>query len=83
MKKERRMISLLLIVALVLTALSGCKKGGESSGMQSSTEEGTASGNGTGRFMESKVVLPEGVERIRAMKKLSNGSCLLYTSRCV
>lgn len=74
MKKERRMISLLLIVALVLTALSGCKKGGESSGMQSSTEEGTASGNGTGRFMESKVVLPEGVERIRAMKKLSNGS---------
>lgn len=74
MKKKRRIISLLLIFALVVTALSGCKKSGESSGMQSSTEEETVSGNGTGRFMESKVVLPDGVERVCAMKKLSDGS---------
>lgn len=74
MKKKRKMISLLLIFALVVTALSGCKKSGEGGGMQSGSEEGTVSGSGTGRFMENKIVMPEEIERVCAIKKLSDGS---------
>ncbi len=73
MKQKRKIISLLTIFVMLAVVLSGCTKSGGGDGMQSSMEENAASG-GTGRFVESKISLPEGLEKICTFKKLNDGS---------
>lgn len=81
-KKLRKIGAVVTITALVLGCLTGCGKGGDKSPLSGTEDmaggDSTGTGNtaaGTkGRFLESEVMLPEDVNRIYAMGKLSDGS---------
>lgn len=76
MKKK---IMALLLLAMVMTLFSGCR------GSKDKTKdniENTSGGKwetkvGSGRFLESEVSLPNKISRIRALRKLSDGSLAL------
>ena len=76
MKNKIKIITLMLILAMVMTLFSGCKGG------RSKTKgdvENTSGGSwetkvGSGRFFESEVLLPKEISRVRSLRKLSDGS---------
>lgn len=83
---RKRLIGIVLAVTMLVGSVSGCGKSADASGNGAlgadgvpgtEKEEGSA---GRGRFMESEVTLPEGVERIYAMEQLADGSVKLFGS---
>ncbi len=88
MKKRNRVAGLVLAVILAITSLAGCSDtkgdvGTGGSGSGGSGTEGSAEGDGTeagmsgggkGRFLETEVTLPEQIDKLTTMRKLSDGS---------
>lgn len=82
LKRLRKIGAVVTVTVLVLGCLSGCGKGGDTSPRSGtedmaggdSTGKGNAAAGTKGRFLESEVTLPEEVNRILAMGKLSDGS---------
>lgn len=83
---RKRWIGIVLAVTMLIGSVSGCGKNADASGNgapgadgvpDTENAEGTA---GRGRFMESEVALPEGVEKIYAMEQLADGSVKLFRS---
>lgn len=64
MRKQKRKLALLLIGALLVNLLTGCGGG----------KEDTKQDGGTGRFSETEITLPEGVDYMQTMAKLEDGS---------
>lgn len=83
---RKKLIGLALAVTMLIGSASGCGKNtdvpenGEIS-TDGETDAGAGENSGgRGRFMESEVMLPDGVERILAMEQLSDGSVKLFGS---
>lgn len=83
---RKRWIGIVLAVTMLIGSVSGCGKNADASGNGAPGADGTpdtenAQGTaGRGRFMESEVALPEGVEKIYAMEQLADGSVKLFGS---
>lgn len=74
-KKRKRLTALTLILSMMILLLAGCggKEGDGDKGENRQDGTGPVKA-GTGRFMEEEITLPEGIRRIRSLKKLSDGS---------
>ncbi len=81
MQRVTKMICFLLLAALITTLFAGCGKG--KSSPEDSNEDPTEKEQikkeedkkgGSGRFLENEVKLPEGVNGIMALNRLSDGS---------
>lgn len=74
MQRVKRMMSLLLSIALLAVMLAGC--GGEEQGKEQASPMSKKENNkgGAGRFLESEVELPKEIDDIVALRKLSDGS---------
>lgn len=83
---RKRLIGIMLAVTMLVGSVSGCGKSADASGngaLEADGAPGTENAEGSagrGRFMESEVALPEGVERILAMEQLADGSVKLFGS---
>lgn len=66
MRKNKRKFALLLAAAMLVSSLTGCGSGGNEAGSGQSGE--------TGRFTETELKLPEGVNYMQTMAKLEDGS---------
>lgn len=74
MQRAKRMMGLLLSIALLAVMLAGC--GGEEQGKEQASPMSKKEKNkgGAGRFLESEVELPKEIDDIMALRKLSDGS---------
>ena len=72
MRTKKKLAALFLLLAMAITLLGGCsgKKGEEKGG----TDRQQKAQERAGRFFESEVGLPRGVNIVRSLKKLSDGS---------
>ncbi|MCI8364051.1 MAG: hypothetical protein HFG34_03755 [Eubacterium sp.] len=79
MQRGIKMICFLLVAALITTFFAGCGKSSpegskaDSTGKEQAKEEEDKKG-GSGRFLENEVRLPEGINNIMALNRLSDGS---------
>lgn len=79
---KRKIISLCLLFAMTAAMLSACAKAGNTEPGQSDSEPAAAAGQsqeeqggqGKGRFIESDIELPEGIDSVLALSKLTDGS---------
>lgn len=79
---KRKILSMCLIVAMMAAMLSACAKAGNTEPGQSDSDPGAAAGQeqegqggqGKGRFIESDIELPEGIDKVLALSKLTDGS---------
>lgn len=71
--KKKKIISLLLVFALLLAIVTGC--GGNDKDTANNSTDNAESG-ARGRFIESEISLPEGIDSICTIKKLSDGSLM-------
>lgn len=86
MKKRNKAAGLVLAVVLAITSLAGCsdtKGGAETEGGSNGGASGNAgnetagnetAGGGKGRFLETEVSLPEQIDHLTTVRKLSDGS---------
>lgn len=74
MQRAKRMMGLLLSIALLAVMLAGC--GGDEQGKEQASPQSKKENNkgGAGRFLESEVELPKEIDDIKALRKLSDGS---------
>ena len=82
MVSKRRAAALLIVLVLILTLLGGCKddgKGKDNKENQKSETQKMKSGNG--RFFENDVPLPDGIKKLEAMRKLSDGTLQAVAQR--
>lgn len=79
---KKRMVGLLLFFTMLIMIAGGCErkdsKSGESekSVIENGKPEETVSGKGNGRFFESEVPLPNGIDDINSLRKLSDGTLM-------
>lgn len=78
MRKKRKLTALLMMLAMVVTLVAGCSSGGtekkKTDGGGLKQGQGTEAKAGSGRFFENEITLPDGIDRIKSLKKLSDGS---------
>ena len=76
MRKRKRAVPFTLLLGMILMLFTGC--GGGSGEQKGDKGNGLADSGlikaGTGRFMEEEIALPSEVRRIKALRKLSDGS---------
>lgn len=78
----KKIISLLLMAAVLVTGICSCGKNTDTTGNASAgiaSAERDAGSGGKGRFMESEVVLPEGTAKIYTMGRMADGSVSMLT----
>lgn len=79
MKKKgllKKGVSLLLAVSVIFTA--GCgKTGGEVTNSSKDAMSNETESQAKGRYLESDITLPEGIDRISGLRQLDDGSILL------
>lgn len=68
MFNSKKGAAFILILTLLVTSLSGCKKNNDAKEQTQSTKRGT------GRFLESEVSLPKEIKLIKALQKIADGS---------
>lgn len=73
MKKKKKLCSLLLITALLITTLAGC--GGNNKDTANGSTDNAESST-KGRFLESEIALPEEVDSICTIKKISDDTLM-------
>lgn len=90
MRNKNTFIALVAVFVMVMALLGGCAGGGskgnlpESSNAQIQDNNVTNAGYGnagTGRFFESEIPVPGGLENINSLKKLADGSIVLAGSK--
>lgn len=90
MRNKNTFIALVAEFVMVMASLGGCAGGGskgnlpESSNAQIQDNNVTNAGYGnagTGRFFESEIPVPGGLENINSLKKLADGSIVLAGSK--
>ena len=76
MNKKRRLMSLTWLLGMVLMLGSGCgdTAGDERGGNRGDLAENGLIKAGSGRFIEEEISLPKEIRKIKAMRKLSDGS---------
>lgn len=76
MNKKRRLMSLTWLLGMVLMLGSGCGNtaGDERGGNRGDLAENGLIKAGSGRFIEEEISLPKEIRKIKAMRKLSDGS---------
>lgn len=87
MKKRNRAAGLVLAAVLAITSLAGCSdtKGNPEAGGSAGTENNAGTGGGDskdafseaggkGRFLETELTLPEQIDHLTTVRKLSDGS---------
>ena len=78
-KKRKRIAGLLLAVAVAVVNLGGCGANGEKeTDAGSAGTESEVSSGGMGRYLETELSLPEGVETIYALAKLADGQAAMF-----
>lgn len=74
MCKQKKAIILMITLLIIMVIAGGCKSKLKHQKTKQQTKQGATSQSGNGRFFESELPLPEGIQTIQSLRQLSDGS---------